>query len=546
MSILTPIVASLSKIWDCGATLAVYICELRENLDSLKSEMRKLKGERDEMKRKVNEAQVSEMKPRERVETWLQMVEEMEPEVELVIEKASQEISKMCLGGCCPLNCCSSYKIGKTVAEKLTVVTKFRTDGNFIEVADPLTLAKVKEMPSRPTVGMDLMIENVWKCIIEEDEVGIIGVYGMRGIGKTALLKKINNEFLHRGTHDFDVVIWVEVTKESNLMRVQKTIGDRLGLKLPEDEDQRAIFIFNVLSKKRFVVLLDDIWDPIDFERIGIPHPDNRNKSKVIFTTPSQAVSLQMEAQKNFKAECLGWNEAWDLFKKIVGNEAFNSHHQIPELAARVALECEGLPLALITIGRAMASKKAPHEWNDALKLLRISTSKEYEPISVGPWGGRGGTHWSHSARGGITQITITHAAGIDSIVFKTHDKGEMKIGGGGPRTDKIDFDWPHEYLTAVSGSYGTIYSNGKGPIVVTSLRFITNKSEYGPFGSEVGTSFSLPAMKGCVIVGFHGRSALYIDAIGVYVKPLNCLSIEEGPGVGIEEKLQCIESMTE
>ncbi|KAF8388124.1 hypothetical protein HHK36_026790 [Tetracentron sinense] len=89
-----------------------------------------------------------------------------------------------------------------------------------------LNEAVVEAMPSRPTVGMDLIFENVWRCLIEEDQVRIIGLYGMGGVGKTTLLKKINNEFDDRGTNDFDVVIWVVVSKESNVRMVQKTIGE--------------------------------------------------------------------------------------------------------------------------------------------------------------------------------------------------------------------------------------------------------------------------------------------------------------------------------
>ncbi|KAF8388127.1 hypothetical protein HHK36_026793 [Tetracentron sinense] len=548
-SAVSPIIDIICRLWDCCASRTIYICGLKENLDSLRSEMRKLRSERDQVKRKVTVAEEKQMRSLETVETWLQMVEELGCEVEVVIEEASQQLSKMCLGGCCPKNCyySSSYKIGKRVVEKTVAVTKLITEGNFIEVADPLGLAKVEEMPSRPTVGMDSMFENVWKCLTEEDEVGIIGIYGMEGVGKTTLLKKINNEFLHRGTHDFDFVIWVEVSKESKVRKIQKNIGERLGLKLSEDESHdavRARVIFNVLSKKRFVLLLDDIWDPFDFEDVGIPRPNAKIKSKVVFTTRSQAVSSRMLAQKNFKAECLGWNEAWDLFQMTVGKEALNSHHQILELAARVALECKGLPLTISSIGQTMAGKNAPHEWNDALKLLRKSASEEEEAISVGPWGEGVGTYWSHNAKGGITQITISHGSGIDYISFKTHDKGEMKFGGpGGVHTSSIYCDWPHEYLTSISGTYGTFHHmNGQGPIVVTSLRLITNKKEHGPFGLEFGTPFSL-GMNGGVIVGFHGRSAQFMNAIGVYVKPFNCLSMDDGPGVGIEETLQYIQS---
>ncbi|KAF8388140.1 hypothetical protein HHK36_026806 [Tetracentron sinense] len=201
----------------------------------------------------------------------------------------------------------------------------------------------------------------------------------MGGVGKTTLLKKINNEFLSRETHDFDVVIWVVVSKESNVRRIQKGIGERLGLPLPEDESQdaaRAARICSVLRKKKFLLLLDDIWDRVNLELVGIPHPDSENKCKVVFTTRSEAVCGRMEAQKKIRVECLRWNEAWDLFRNKVGEETLNSYPKIPELAKVITRECAGLPLALITIGQTMASKKTPNEWNHAITVLRKSASE--------------------------------------------------------------------------------------------------------------------------------------------------------------------------
>lgn len=74
------------------------------------------------------------------------------------------------------------------------------------------------------------------------------------------------------------------------------------------------------------------------------------------------------------------------------------------------------------------------------------------------------------------------------------------------------------EYLTSISGSYGSFYSGG--PVVITSLCFDTNRTKYGPFGSNSGTSFSI-GMEGGAIVGFHGRAGHWLDAIGVYARPI-------------------------
>ena len=59
-----------------------------------------------------------------------------------------------------------------------------------------------------------------------------------------------------------------------------------------------------------------------------------------------------------------------------MGKEALQSHPDIPKLAQVVANECDGLPLALITVGRAMTCKKTPHEWKHAIRVLKESASE--------------------------------------------------------------------------------------------------------------------------------------------------------------------------
>ena len=96
------------------------------------------------------------------------------------------------------------------------------------------------------------------------------------------------------------------------------------------------------------------------------------NGSKVVFTTRSEEICGRMEARKIVKVDCLEWDDAWDLFQKKVGDQTLCFHPDIPELARAVARECGGLPLALITIGRAMAYKKTPQEWRHAIIGMMI------------------------------------------------------------------------------------------------------------------------------------------------------------------------------
>lgn len=82
----------------------------------------------------------------------------------------------------------------------------------------------------------------------------------------------------------------------------------------------------------------------------------------------------------------------------------------------------------------------------------------------------------------------------------------------------QVQLDFPAEFLTGVSGSYGR---NQYGDNI-RSLKIHTNIAVYGPFGARngEGTPFSFRAEDG-MITGFHGRAGRYLDAIGLYIAPI-------------------------
>ncbi|GAB2213835.1 hypothetical protein Droror1_Dr00018155 [Drosera rotundifolia] len=134
--------------------------------------------------------------------------------------------------------------------------------------------------------------------------------------------------------------------------------------------------------------------------------------------------------------------------------------------------------------------------------------------------GGPGGDPWSFKTSTGITEIIVFQGSNIKSISLRdANDHQSGTFGGLNPNDlgeeSRIHLNWPLEYVTTITGSYGTF----AGLLVITSLSFTTNLSTYGPFGVNFGTSFSIP-MEGSVVIGFHGAFGHYLDTIGVYVKP--------------------------
>ncbi|GAB2213935.1 hypothetical protein Droror1_Dr00018261 [Drosera rotundifolia] len=134
------------------------------------------------------------------------------------------------------------------------------------------------------------------------------------------------------------------------------------------------------------------------------------------------------------------------------------------------------------------------------------------------------GDPWSFKTSTGITEIIVFQGRNIKSISFRDANGLQSGTFGGLNPNDlgeesRIHLNWPLEYVTTITGAYGTF----AGLLVITSLSFTTNLSTYGPFGVNSGTSFSIP-MEGSAVVGFHGAADHYLDTIGVYVKPAGYL----------------------
>ncbi|KDO41653.1 hypothetical protein CISIN_1g042327mg [Citrus sinensis] len=372
--------AIFSRCLDCTVTRAAYISELQANIDALRTERQRLIEARNDVLRKVAAAEQQRMRRLNKVQGWLSRVEAVEADADKLIRDSPQEIEKLCLGGYCSKNFKSSYNFGKQVAKTLSDVATSLGEGAFEVVAERVLASVAVEKPTDPTVvGLESTLQKVWRCIVEDPAV-IIGIYGMGGVGKTTLLTHINNKFLE-GPNTFDCVIWVVVSKDLRVEYIQEVIAKQMGFFddswRAKSVEEKALEIFNSLSEKKFVLLLDDVWERVDLTKVGVPLPRPKNMaSKVVFTTRSEEVCGFMEAHRKFKMVCLSDNDSWDLFQQKVGKEILNSHPDILELAQTVARECGGLPLALITIGRAMACKKTPEEWRYAIQLLSSSASQ--------------------------------------------------------------------------------------------------------------------------------------------------------------------------
>ncbi|KAF9669841.1 hypothetical protein SADUNF_Sadunf13G0006400 [Salix dunnii] len=350
-----PIGEGLTFLWNVIKEPVVYI-DYGQNLRTLETKMDELLHLKNDLTENVQMAEVRSM--RSQVTGWFSRVGRMKTEVDELMDQATQEMQKNCFGSCCPKNCWSRYKIGKKIDEKLKAVSDHIDKGEKY----------LSWVPSP--------VESVMRCLCELEK-STIGIYGPGGVGKTALLTQVSNNLLS-SQPQFDFVIWVAASQDPDSERIQGDIGKEIGFL--EDRwkgksfQQKAREVSSVLSQKKFVLLLDDLWKPVELAEVGVP--SRENGSKLVFTTCSEELCNSMGAEEKILVGGLSWDKAWKLFQEKVGEDTLDIHPEIPRLAETIAKMCKGLPLALIIVGRAMAFRKTLSEWHDSIKALSRATAE--------------------------------------------------------------------------------------------------------------------------------------------------------------------------
>ncbi|KAK9268082.1 hypothetical protein L1049_010521 [Liquidambar formosana] len=352
-----------------------YLKSPESQMEKLKRKVRELTARLNRINTKLETAKSQEGKePKAEVSLWLMDVNNAEEELCRFQEEIGSETK--CLSGCFP-NCLSRLRLGKRIHKKLKVVDALLERGQLFSddsLAD-LRPKKGTELPTVTIVGKTTAERNfqeIWQCLTD-DETGIIGVYGMGGVGKTTIMKQIHNQLINEASN-FDNVIWVTVSKETNLKNLRNSIARQVNINILEeiDELKRAGRILESLRQRKFVLILDDLWEVFPLEEIGIPSPNKDNGCKLVLTTRKREVCRRMETQRDVEVKVLTEEEAWGLFKDKVGTEVLLSS-DIETIAKEVAKECDGLPLAIVVVGRALRNVNDVEEWKYALTELRNS-----------------------------------------------------------------------------------------------------------------------------------------------------------------------------
>ncbi|XVF23972.1 hypothetical protein REPUB_Repub13aG0086000 [Reevesia pubescens] len=239
-------------------------------------------------------------------------------------------------------------------------------------------------------VSLEVSTRDVLHQLMKEDQDNkfhIVSIVGMGGIGKTTLAKKVYN---HNGVkRHFDCCAWIFISQQCmprevfhgvlikvlSPSRKERELIDKLK------EDELVEMLYNVLKQKRYLVVLDDIWRCEDWDSLKPAFPRGNKGSKLLLTTRNKEVALFADPFSSpIEIPFLTDDESWKLFRR----KAFAEHEMEPQacsnefemLGKEMLKKCGGLPLAIVVLGGLLATKKSRNEWEMVHRNIKAQLNK--------------------------------------------------------------------------------------------------------------------------------------------------------------------------
>ncbi|KAK9941542.1 hypothetical protein M0R45_007246 [Rubus argutus] len=256
----------------------------------------------------------------------------------------------------------------------------FQNDAILIEKIVDTLLRKfcyISSSVDKGFIGMDSRVKDLLDNYLyphqDRGGVRIIGIHGMRGIGKTTVAQALHDEICH----DFHQTCFLSNVRESSKkdggpVALQVKLLSRILMAKIENIDNEyagATMIERRLCKLKVLVVIDDVDHPTQLQFLAGSHDWFGPGSRIIITTTDIHLLKAHGVDATYTATGLNRGEALQLLR-LKAFKGSPPPEDYSELCHRILGYAQGLPLALVVLGSFLFGRSTD-EWASAIDRLR-------------------------------------------------------------------------------------------------------------------------------------------------------------------------------
>ncbi|KAK9016431.1 hypothetical protein V6N11_078931 [Hibiscus sabdariffa] len=215
------------------------------------------------------------------------------------------------------------------------------------------------------TTLLELLLDTEFES---EENVVIVPIVGIGGLGKTALAQLVYN---HEKVKDhFELRMWVCVSDVFDVKIIVENIIKSLTNKSPDqylEMDQLQKQLRDKIEGKKYLLVLDDIWNEEREQWFSLMKllMGGARGSRIVVTTRSRRVAKITGKCQPYELRGLSEDDAWSLFKEIAFEQRYvdSTNSTFVKIGKQILEKCGGVPLVIRTIAGTLSIKETENEW---------------------------------------------------------------------------------------------------------------------------------------------------------------------------------------